>query len=98
MANKYLFQPCGVITVAQHSYFTGVSVAYKCIEILTYVLLVNGYFIAKIGLLKDLDLNSFQLAGVLVLTSFLWGTRATVLCIKAQYTPIPFIYCAALDP
>ncbi len=98
MANKYLFQPCEVITVAQHSYFTGISIAYNCIEIFTYVLLVNGHFFSKIGLLKDWDIIRLLLTGASCFNILFMDTYATVPCVKAQYVPIPFIYCADLDP
>ncbi len=93
-----LLQPCEVVTVAKHSYFAGISIAFNCIEIITYVLFVNGRFFAKIGLLKDRDINSLLFAGASCFNIIFMGTCATILCVKTQYVPILFIYCAALDP
>ncbi len=98
MANKYLFQPREVITVAHDSYFAGISVAYNWIEIFTNVLFVNGQFLAKTGLLKDWDINSLLLTGAFCFNIIFMDTYAAVLYVKAQYVPVPFIYCAALDP
>ncbi len=71
---------------------------YGCIEIFTYMLFVNGHFFAKIRLLKDWDINSRLLAGASRFNIIFMDTCATILCVKAQYVPIPFIYCAAPDP
>ncbi len=75
--------PCEVITVAQHSYFAGISVAYNCIENFTYVLFVNCHFFYKIGLLKDWNIYSLLLAGASCSNIIFMDTYATVLCVKS---------------
>ncbi len=95
MANQYLFRSCEVITVAQHSCFADISVAYNCIEIFTYVLFVNGQFLAKIELLKARDINGLLFAGASCFNIIFMDTCATVLCEKSLIRPytINILYC-----